>query len=240
MTATLLRRGLIAGLLAGLLAGAFAFVSGEPAMDRSIQLEQTAAHEHAHDHSHEEEELFSRSQQKAGLFFATGLFGVTFGGLFGLAYAYFGERLRAASEWGRSLTLAGAGFLAVFLVPFVKYPANPPTVGEPETIGVRTASYFGLIALSLAVLVAGWAAARAMRRRGVSAPARQIPVTVGCVAVLAAAYLLLPASPDPGEFPGGLLWEFRMSSFGTQVVFWAALGAVFGLLGERAGRREAA
>ena len=79
MLASYLRRGIAAGLLAGLLAGLFAFIFGEPTVDRAIQLEEAAAadqHEEevAGGHSHEgEEEVFSRSTQKVGLFFATGL-----------------------------------------------------------------------------------------------------------------------------------------------------------------------
>lgn len=241
MTAKLLRRGLLAGLLAGLLSGAFAFALGEPTIDQSTQLEQLASDGHGHSHGEaDEEELFSRTGQKAGLFFATGLFGVTSGGIFGLAYAYFRDRLQATTEWGRSLTLAAAGFLAVFLIPFLKYPANPPAVGDPETIGSRTAAYFALMGLSLAVAVAGWAAARILRRRGMGAPARQMLVAAGCAVIVAAAFALLPAPPDAGGFPAGLLWELRMSSLGTQAVFWLGLGCAFGLLGERAASKRGA
>ena len=120
MVASYLRRGLAAGLLAGLLAGLFAFFFGEPSVDGAIQFEEAAAT--GHDHG---EEVFSRSTQKVGLFFATGLSGVFVGGLFGMAYTYFGGRLASGSEWNRSLSLAGAAFVGAFLIPFVKYPATP-------------------------------------------------------------------------------------------------------------------
>ncbi len=235
MVAAYLRRGMAAGLLAGLLAGLFAFVFGEPPVDGAIRLEEAAA---PADHGgHQQgEELFGRATQKVGLFFATGLFGVTVGGVFGIAYAYFRERLARASEWGRSLSLAGAAFLGAFLIPFVKYPANPPTVGDPETIGSRTAAYYATVALSLLVVLAAWWAARRLRERGASAPARQIAVGLGGVLAVGVLFSILPAAPAAGEFPSGLLWDFRMASFGTQLVFWAGLGAVFGLLGERAAR----
>lgn len=237
MIATFLRRGMLAGLLAGLLAGGFAFAFGETTLDRSIELEEVAATTAGHS-TGEDGEPFGRAGQKVGLFFATGLFGVTLGGVFGLAYAYFRGRLGAASEWGRSLTFAGVGFLAVFLIPFIKYPANPPTVGDPATIGVRTAAYFALIGVSLAIVALGWFAAKKLRERGTSAPARQTLVVSGCAALVAVAFAVLPASADPGGFPAGLLWEFRLSSFGTQTVFWAGLGVAFGLLGERAAKKH--
>ena len=232
MVASYLRRGMAAGLLAGLLAGLFAFSLGEPYVDQAIQLEEaTASGGH-------QEEIFSRSTQKIGLFFATGLFGVSAGGLFGLTYAYFRGRLASKSEWNRSLSLAGALFTGAFLIPFVKYPANPPTVGDPATIRERTASYLAMVALSLLVVLAAWYAARMLRARGTGAPLRQTAVGLGVAVVVGMLFLVLPAAPDPGQFPSGLLWSFRLSSLGTQLVFWSGLGVVFGLLCERANRRE--
>jgi hypothetical protein len=231
MIAVYLRRGMAAGLLAGLLAGLFAFVFGEPSVDQTVRLEEVAA---AGDH----QEIFSRSTQKIGLFFATGLFGVTAGGVFGLAYAYFRGRLASKSEWYRSLSLAGAIFAGAVLIPYVKYPANPPTVGDPATIGDRTASYLAMVALSLLVVLTAWYVARTLRERGADAPVRQLTVGLGVAVAVGVLFLALPAAPDPGEFPSGLLWSFRLSSLGTQLVFWTGLGVVFGLLCERASRRD--
>ena len=70
------------------------------------------------------------------------------------------------------------------------------------------------------------------------APVRQLAVGLGAVVAVGVLFLVLPAAPDPGEFPAGLLWDFRLSSLGTQLVFWAGLGVIFGLLCERANRRE--
>ncbi len=242
MITTYLRRGIAAGLLAGLLAGLFAFFFGEPTVDGAIQIEEAAAAEEAAVAGHsneEEEEIVSRPIQKVGLFFATGLSGIFVGGIFGMAYAYFGGRLASGSEWIRSLSLAGALFVGAFLVPFLKYPANPPTVGDPATIGSRTAAYFAMVALSLLVVLGAWYVARRLRERGgVAAPARQLAVGLGIAVAVGVLFLVLPAGPDPGEFPAGLLWDFRLSSLGTQLVLWAGIGVIFGLLCERANRRE--
>ena len=230
MVSAYLRRGLAAGLLAGLLAGLFAFFVGEPLLERAIAVEEASAHG-AH---HEEEEVFSRSTQRVGLFFATGLFGTTVGGVFGLAFAFFRGRLAARGDLGRSVSLAGAAFAGAFLIPFLKYPANPPSVGDAETIGARTAAYFTLVALSLLVVLAAWLAARRLREGGVEAPRRRLIVGAGLVLAVAALFFALPAGPSAGDFPTGLLWGFRLSSLGTQLVFWAGLGVLFGLLCERA------
>jgi predicted cobalt transporter CbtA len=243
MIAPYLRRGLAAGLLAGLLAGVFAFFVGEPLLDRAIALEeQPAAHGHGAgeaEHSHGGgEEVFGRATQKVGLFFATGLSGTFLGGLFGMVFAFFRGRMEAGSDWGRSLSLAAAIFAGFALIPFLKYPANPPTVGDPETIGARTAAYFTLVAVSLLGVLISWYAARALRERGVGRPARQISVGIGLAAFVVLLLLVFPATSGPGDFPAGLLWSFRLSSIGTQLVLWTGLGAVFGLLCERANRKS--
>ncbi len=226
-----LRRGMAAGLLAGLLAGLFAFFTGEPLLDRAIGLEESTAHS-------SDEEVFSRATQKVGLFFATGLSGVFVGGLFGLMYAYFRGRMAAGSEWTRSVSLTAVIFAGAVLIPFLKYPANPPTVGDPATIGTRTAAYLALVGLSLLAVLAAWHASRYLRERGVSAPVRQVTVGLGLIIAVTGLFMGLPAAADPGEFPAGLLWSFRLSSLGTQTVLWASLGAIFGLLGERAEARK--
>jgi len=239
-----LRRGLAAGLLAGLLAGVFAFAFGEPQLDQAIALEEhsDSAHTRGADphHAGGAMEELGRSTQKVGLFFATGLSGCFVGGIFGMAFAFFRGRLSAKSDWSRSLSLAAALFTGLALLPFLKYPSNPPGVGAPSTIGSRTSSYFAMVVLSLLVVLAAWGAARLLRERGVSLPVRQAVVGVGFAAIVGLLLAVLPPAPDPGEFPAGLLWNYRMASLGTLFILWAVLGASFGALCERANRKGAA
>jgi len=242
--AAYLRRGLVAGLLAGLLAGMFAFFVGEPLLDRAIALEEHAgaAQMHggaAHQHGSGMVEL-SRGTQKVGLFFATGLSGCFVGGMFGMAFAFFRGRLMAKSDWSRSLSFAAALFTGVALLPFLKYPSNPPGVGAPSTIGSRTSSYFVMVVLSLLVVLAAWYAARFLRERAVSLPVRQAVVGAGFAAMVGFLLAVLPPATDPGEFPAGLLWDYRMASLGTLLTLWVTLGASFGALCERANRKGAA
>ncbi len=240
MVSAYLRRGMAAGLLAGLLAGLFAFLVGEPILDQAIALEGSS---HAHEGGGNvhggggEEEIFGRTTQKVGLFFATGLFGVTVGGAFGIGYAFFRERLAAGSDLKRSISLAGAIFAGAFLIPFLKYPANPPSVGDPSTIRERTAAYFTLVALSLLAILLAWLAARTLEARGVDALRRRLIVGAGLVGVVGVLFLLLPAAPSAGGFPSGTLWAFRLSSLGTQLAFWTGLGLLFGVLCERARKK---
>jgi predicted cobalt transporter CbtA len=227
-----LRRGMAAGLLAGILAGVFAFFVGEPIMDRAIHLEEAASAAH-HD------EVFNRATQKVGLFFVTGLFGVTVGGLFGLVFAYVRERLAAGTDWMRSISLSAAIFAGAVLIPFLKYPANPPGVGDAATIGERTIAYYTMVGITLLAILISWMVAKTLRERKVPTPVRHLLVGLGLTFAVTVMSLTLPAAPYPGGVPAGLLWDFRLSSLGTQVVFWAGFGVFFGLLCERSSRSEA-
>jgi hypothetical protein len=48
--------------------------------------------------------------------------------------------------------IAGFGFLGVYLLPFVKYPANPPAIGHTFTITTRGQLYLTMVAGSLILL----------------------------------------------------------------------------------------
>ena len=207
-----LRRGLAAGLLAGLLAGLFAYLFAEPVLDRAIELENAA-----HGHS---EQVFDRGEQKAGLILATALYGTSVGALFGLLSAFFGRLYR--SEWRRSL----------------KYPPNPPGVGaDPATLTARTLAYLAMLALSMLAVLAAWRFARGLG--GASAPARDLTAAGVLLTLFAFLYLAMPNFGGTGvHAPADLVWDFRLSSLGTQAVLWAGIGCTFGLLGERARKRD--
>ena len=228
-----LRRGLTAGLLAGLLAGLFAYLFAEPSLDRAIELEN-AAHTGEHHTG-----VFSRGQQKVGLILATALYGTSVGALFGLLSAFFRRRISTRSEWRRSMILAGAVFLGAVLLPFLKYPPNPPGVGaDPATLTGRTLAYLAMVALSLLAVLAAWRFARGLE--GASPPVRDLTSGGILVGLWTFLYLAMPHfGVVAGHAPADLIWDFRLSALGTQAVLWAAIGCAFGLLGERANRRGA-
>lgn len=229
---SLLVRGLIVGLFAGLLAGAFAYVTGEPHIDSAIALEEAAGAAHTHDANGKaipaepgDEPLVSRDGQRFGLFLATSLYGVALGGMFAVGYTLLRRRLRTPSDSYAALGLAAAGYAGIVLVPFLKYPPNPPAVGDPETITQRTVTYLLTLVLGLLAVWAGVAASRWSARFG---PMPWIRIAAGTAAFLVtvvAAYLVLPAINEvPGSFPATLLWKFRLASLGTQTALWLLLG----------------
>ena len=244
MVTALLVRGMLVGIVAGLLSFGFLKVYGEPQVERAIafetQLEETkAAAEKAkgmHMPDQEEPELVSRATQAGlGLFTAVLVYNVAFGGLFGLAFAFaYGRTPGTLTPQALSALLAATGFIAIYLVPNLKYPANPPSVGDPETIGARTALYFLMIAISLAAMLGSARLKRLFVGRAGEWNANLI--TAACyILVVAIASLVLPTVNEvPEEFPAVVLWKFRIASVGAQFIMWATLGLLFGVLTERA------
>jgi len=167
------------------------------------------------------------------------LYGAALGGIFGLAFAFAYGRLGRLGARTTSLIVAVLGFTAVFVVPYLKYPANPPSVGNPETIGRRTALYFIMVAISLAAAIGAVITARNLRARLGDWDA-VLAAAGGFVVVVAVAGWLLPAINEvPADFPATVLWRFRIASLGIQAVLWATFGLLFGVLTERAVRRGA-
>ncbi|MEV7592182.1 CbtA family protein [Streptomyces sp. NPDC089922] len=229
---TLLLRGMLAGLLAGAVAFLVAYLLGEPRVDAAIALEEAAA---GAGHDHGAQAPVSRTlQATAGLGTGVLLYGVALGGIAALVHCYALGRIGRFGPRATAALVTGALFVTVTLVPFLKYPANPPAVGDPDTAARRTALYLLMIVLS-ALLAAG---ALLLGRR--LAPAvgnwnASAAAGAAFVAAVAVAYALLPGIDEvPAGFPASLLWEFRLASLAVQTVLWATFGLVFGFLAERA------
>jgi predicted cobalt transporter CbtA len=217
---------LIAGVVAGLAAAAFHFLVTESVIDHAIALETLRRQAEGTF----EEPMVGRDVQKVGLFVGFVIYGLTWSLLFGAVFHAAQRWLPGSRPLRRGLFLAGAALWSVAVFPFLKYPANPPGVGDPETITYRQTLY--LLALALSIL--GTAAAIILARR------RGGRLALGFLAVYdIVLYALLPSNPDALSLPLDVLWTFRALSLLGLVVFWAALGLTFGLLVQRQDARLA-
>lgn len=230
-------RGLLAGLIAGILTFAVAYLAGEPSIDAAIAVETNADHHHDDaapaEHSHEEggTEVSRQNQSTWGLLTATVPTGVMLGGITALAAAFAMGRLGRLRPSQSTALVAGLGFISVALVPFLKYPATPPAVGDAETIGERTTQYFVMLAISVVAMIGAALLARALLSRLGTYAA----VLAGAAAYLAVVILageLLPTVNEIGDFPADTLWYFRRGSLMTLATLWGVIGiALTGLIG---------
>lgn len=231
MTRSLLVRGMLVGLVAGLLALGFASRFGEPQVDRAIGFEDARAM--ALGEQPAAAPVSRGLQRSLGLATAVGAYGVAIGGIFALGFAVAWGRIGRFGPRATAGLLALAGFVTVELVPFLKYPANPPAVGDPDTIGRRTTLYLAMIAISALVALGSVWFGRQVAPRFGNWNATLLAVGLFLVLIVIA-QLAMPAIDEvPPGFPADVLWRFRLASLGTQAVLWTTFGLLFGALTER-------
>jgi hypothetical protein len=233
---------MLVGILAGLLCFGFLKVYGEPQVDVAIGFETAMDEAKAKAEMAkgmpmpaDEPELVSREKQASwGLLTGVMAYNIAFGGLFALGFAFVYGRLEATSSPRTAAVLVAlTGFVAIYLVPNLKYPANPPSVGNPDTIGIRTGLYFMMIVLSLGtmILAANMRKALVPNWGGWNAT---IIVGLSYLVVMVIVSLLAPVINEvPDGFPAVTLWKFRCASMGAQLIMWSTLALVFGALAEK-------
>jgi hypothetical protein len=225
----LLVRGMLVGLGAGVLMFAFAVVFGEPQIDRAIAFEEAQNGAGAAGAP-----LVSRPMQ-ASLGLLTGLvvYGVALGGIFALAFAAAHGRVGTGAPRVTAAVLAVAGFAVVVLVPFLKYPSNPPAVGADETIGERTRLFFLMLAVSLFAALAALRLGRDLVRR-LGAWNGVIAAVGAYLVLIAVAQLAMPSIEEaPEGFSSAVIWHFRIATLGVHAVLWTTLGLGFGAAAQR-------
>jgi len=202
MEIRIILRGALSGFAAGVLGFIFARIFAEPLIGKAIDYESgrdavLAALNHAAGRpvAPDGPEIFSRTVQST-IGVATGIiaFATAMGALIAVAYLVLHGRF---SIRPRNLVwlIAGFGFLGVYLLPFIKYPANPPAIGHTFTIHTRGALYLTMVAGSLILLgLAAWLARRLAPRFGMTGA-----VVLAAVAFLVAYGVLIGLLPSPGN-----------------------------------------
>ena len=250
MEKQIIGRGLLAGALAGVLAFAAARVFVEPVIERAIGYEDGvgAAHEAIEAASgegghHHGVELFTRGvQANIGMGFGVLAFSIAMGALFAVVFAVVYGRVGNVSARVLSVLVAGGMLLSLYVVPALKYPANPPAVSLEETIRQRTMLYLLMVVVSAALFVGAiYLGRRLVARLGTWNAT--LAAAGSYVVAIAIVMLVLPTideTPGPlrddagniafGGFPADDLYQFRLYSLGVQVVMWATIGLVFAAL----------
>jgi hypothetical protein len=255
MEKQIIGRGLLAGALAGVLAFVFARIFLEPVIELAIGYEDGigAAHEAletaagAAGHSHGEEGGgFTRAiQMNIGMGLGVLLFSIAIGALFAVVFAVAYGRVGNVSAKLLSLYVAGGMLVSAFIVPALKYPPSPPALSLDETIRQRTLLYLLMVVLSVALFVAAvYLRGRLVEKLG--AWNATLAAGAGYIVAIGVVMLVLPTideTPAPLKndagtivyegFPADLLYDFRLYALGTQVVIYATIGLVFGVLASR-------
>src|SRR5919197_3653288 len=218
-TATFIAITLISGAIAGTILGTINQVIVEPYIEQAIQLEMQGAAQSGEIINPFEFAAY-RLWQKGGEIAAGTILGMSLGSLFGIVFAYGRGSVPGSSNKMKALIIAGIMWFTLFLVPALKYPANPPAVGDPETIFYRQGLYIAFLALS------GFSALGLafLYHRLDAVKARKVIIPAIYAAIMAGAYLAVPSNPDPINAPMDLFAGFIVVSALTMSMFWGLMG----------------
>lgn len=214
------------GVLAGLILGGANLVFVEPSLDQAIGIENQhlfATGEEKDTPEFQTKYEGYRTWQKTGQILAGGILGISLGSLFGIVFALSRNSLPGKTDIRKSLILAGIMWLTVYFIPFLKYPANPPTVGDPETIVLREILYLTFIAIS------GFGAL-GFYKLSKNLKTKKFIAVVGYVIVILMAFVIMPDNPDQITTSMDLVDHFRIMSAFTVSIYWLSLGIILGTL----------
>ena len=140
---------------------------------------------------------FSRGTQHWGGMAAAVIYGTLLGVVLSIVVASLHHRIAARNEFERAWKVSAGAFLALVLIPAMKYPPNPPTVGDPDTIGKRSTEFMLLMLASVLVVLAAWWLWTRLTNIGWDGAARFFLGGGALALMVVALFAVFPASPDP-------------------------------------------
>ncbi len=229
---SLLAVTIFSGAIAGTILAIINLGLVEPYIDSAISLE-TQRKISSGENVNMAELVHYRIWQKGGAIAAGSVYGISLGALFGIVFAYGRKSLPGNSNRKKALFLAGILWIVLYLMVAIKYPANPPAVGDPETIYYRQSLYVAYLATSGLT-----ALALALAWNRVQLGSKKILFPMIYAAVMIVAYIVLPPNPDKIGISMNLIHTFRIVTALTIGMFWGILAIVFGSLWDRFIPRE--
>ena len=221
---------LVSGAFAGLIHGTVNFAIVEPYLDKAIGIENQnlfVSGEKENTPQFWVEYESYRDWQKSGQILAGVILGVSIGSLFGIVYALSRDSLPGNHDVKKTLILAGIMWFSIYLIPFLKYPANPPTVGDGETVVLRSILYLTFIAISGISVVGFYKLSRKLEKR------KKLLSVIGYGIFISVVFIVMPENPDKITAPMDLVNEFRIMSALGVTSFWISIGIIFGMFWTR-------
>lgn len=221
---------LISGAFAGFIHGTVNFAIVEPYLDQAIGIENqnlfaTGDEEDTPEFWVEYEGY--RVWQKSGQILAGVILGISVGALFGIVFALSRNSLPGNNDFKKALVLAGVMWFTIYIIPFLKYPANPPTVGDSETVVIRAILYLSFIAISGIGAVVFYKLSKKFQNR------KKLVSLIGYAVFISAVFFVMPENPDEITAPMSLVNEFRLMSALGVTSFWVSIGVILGFLWNR-------
>ncbi len=229
-TAIFLAIVLVSGALAGTIHGIANLAIVEPYLDEAIGIENQnlfASGEEEDTPQFWVEYSSYRDWQKGGQVLAGAILGTSMGSLFGIVYAVSRNSLPGKNDLRKTFVLAAVMWFTIYIIPFLKYPANPPTVGDAETVVLRSILYLSFIAISGFGAVGFYQLYKRLHSKS------KIAAFVGYAIFIGIVFALMPPNPDEVSAPMDLVNGFRAMSVVAVSVFWVSVAAILGMFWHR-------
>jgi predicted cobalt transporter CbtA len=228
---------LFSGAIAGIILGLINQAIVEPFIDKAIGIE-TQLHIAKGESIDTTQQAQYRMWQKVGEVVAAAMYGISLSALFGIVFGYSRRSLPGFNNKKKALFLATIMFFVLFLIPALKYPANPPAVGDPATIYDRETLYISFIAISG---FSALALALSYRKLKTYLSERTVLLIVPLIyaVIMISTHLAFPSNPDKVTIPMNLIISFRIASAFTIGIFWGVLGLIIGLFWDKLKLHEA-
>ena len=223
---------LSSGVIAGIILAFLNLGIVEPTIDKAIALEvqkQVSSGENVN----MSELIDYRYWQKGGAFAGGAIYGAGLASLFGVIFIFARNKLPGKNNKQKAIFLAALMWFVLFLMVALKYPANPPAVGDPDTIYYRETLYVGYI------IISGFAAlGMAVFWIKTKLKSKKIIIPLMYAAIMVTAYVVMPPNPDKIEISMELIQTFRILTAINIGIFWGILGIIFGSLWDKYLSRE--
>lgn len=223
---------IFSGLFAGTILAIINLGLVEPYIDQAIALEVKKSID-AGEEVNPAEIANYRIWQKGGGIAAGAVYGISLSALFGIVFVFGRKSLPGNNSKKKAIFLAAVIWFVLYFVIAIKYPADPPAVGDPETIYYRQSLYVaylaisGFSALSLGII---W--------NRIRMTSKKIILPLIYAGIMITAYVGMPSNPDSISISMDLIQTFRFLTAITIGVFWGILGIIFGSLWDRFLSRE--
>lgn len=221
---------LLSGAFAGFIHGTVNFALVEPYLDQAIGIENQNLFDSGEEENTAEfwvEYEGYRMWQKSGQILAGVILGTSVGALFGIVFALSRNSLPGNHDVKKSLLLAGIMWFTLYLIPFLKYPANPPTVGDAETVVLRAILYISFIAMSGIGALVFYKLSKKFKNN------KKFVSIIGYCVFVSVLFFVMPENPDEITAPMNLVNEFRLMSVLGVTSFWISVGVILGLFWNR-------
>lgn len=221
---------LISGAFAGFIHGTVNFAIVEPYLDQAIGIENQNLFASGEEDDTPEfwvEYEGYRVWQKGGQILAGVILGISIGALFGIVFALSRNSLPGNNDIKKAFVLAGIMWFTIYLIPFLKYPANPPTVGDGETVVLRAILYLSFIAISGFGAIAFYKLSKKFQNK------KKFVALIGYGVFISTVFFTMPENPDEITVPMDLVNEFRIMSIIGVTSFWVSIGLILGFFWNR-------